>query len=359
MNKDITQTRSHLLGLWLPLLAVVITGILFSIALVFSWLLPHANHSEGIAWLIAGLSLTFLIAVILYLARINRQHKLDLDIMTHHFKTEMTKRLTIEDTRKKLEKALLQGQKLQAIGTLAGGIAHDFNNVLYAIIGYVEMAREDSTPNTPLHTNLGRVIAAAKRGQDLVGRILAFSRRQHAELAPISMRATINGVLDLLMPTIPASVIIHFEADGTDCTILGNQTQLHQVFVNIITNAVDAMEGEGTITLTLHHVPPTDWLGKQLSLNENKHYCQVSIRDTGHGMDAPTLERIFEPFFTTKEVGRGTGLGLSTVHAIIRHHHGEILAESQPGEGTTFTLLLPEYDAQDSEETHYGKDSTS
>jgi signal transduction histidine kinase len=259
---------------------------------------------------------------------------------------ELAARLKAEEVKQKLEIALLQGQKLQAIGTLAGGIAHDFNNILYAIKGYVEMAREDVAQDNLVYRNLGKVLEAAQRGQDLIARILAFGRRhQQAEFVPISIKAIIESILELIKPTIPASIAINLIGLSSDCLIAGNQTQLHQVIVNIIINAVDAMEGEGAVTISLNRILAHDDYLQQFPQITDAHYCKIEISDTGHGMTQNTMERIFEPFYTTKEVGKGTGLGLSTVHSIIKQHHGEITVTSQLGKGTIFTILLPEHPA--------------
>ena len=254
---------------------------------------------------------------------------------------EIAERMHAEESKQKLEVALLQGQKLQAIGTLAGGIAHDFNNLLYAIIGYTEIVREGEDKNSLKYKNLGKILEATQRGRDLIARILAFSRKQHHEFDILDLNETIEAVLSLLSPTIPASVSIRFEKED-HISITGNQTQIHQILVNIINNAVDAMEGEGTITIHTAHLPTNDPLLKQLTKTGEQKYCKLEISDTGHGMDQATMERVFEPFFTTKEVGKGSGLGLSIVHTIIKEHQGEILLTSQLGHGTTFTILLPE-----------------
>ncbi|MDX1901949.1 MAG: ATP-binding protein [Gammaproteobacteria bacterium] len=329
----------------LPCIFVAIIGLTFSCLIALY--LPAPDYPDSLVHLLLGILITLGLVFITYLARLNKQHRIDLTITEKHYQEEIAERLVIEESRQKLEKALLQGQKLQAIGTLAGGIAHDFNNVLYAIMGYVEMAREDVPADSVLHQNLSKVLDAAKRGQELVSRILAFSRRQHHEFKPIHMKETIEGVLALLLPTIPASIIIDYHPATEDSIILGNQTQLHQVIVNIITNAIDAMEGEGTITITVERISHDSAHVKHLTdAHQHTHYCKIKFKDTGHGMDAPTLERIFEPFFTTKEVGRGTGLGLSTVHTIVTEHKGDILVDSQPGHGATFTILLPEYNEQ-------------
>lgn len=288
-----------------------------------------------------GITISLLIATIIRITQLANERARSLNQMNEELKREISERVSAEETKQKLEIALLQGQKLQAIGTLAGGIAHDFNNILYAIIGFTQITRDDVAKDSLPYKNLGKVLEAATRGQELVARILAFSRRQQQKFDVIPMRSTIDAALSLLRPTIPASVLIRFDSEN-DAVILGNQTQLHQVLVNLITNAVDAMEGEGTIDITLSHVQPHDPLLYEFPESRAQHYCKIEITDTGHGMDQQTMERIFEPFYTTKEVGKGTGLGLSIVHSIIKEHEGEIAVRSKLGQGTTFIILLPE-----------------
>lgn len=294
---------------------------------------------------------TLLISILfIFVARllyVTKQRSLSLAQLNEDLQKETAEHLRTEEMRQNLEKALLQGQKLQAIGTLAGGIAHDFNNLLYAIIGYAEMAQEDVPKTSLLHKNLGKILEAAERGRDLIARILAFSRRQQHELKPIPLKSTIEGVLSLLKPTIPASVMIHFVTKlSGECLVMGNETQLHQVIVNIINNAVDAMDDEGTINIHLSLVLAHDTVLKQFPEISDGNYYKIEMSDTGHGMDKATVDRIFEPFFTTKAVGKGTGLGLATAHGIIKEHHGEILVHSRLGEGSTFTIFLPEYSVQ-------------
>jgi signal transduction histidine kinase len=354
MNREGSQTSAYRIQTWQPLIAIIAAGV--TVTFVLMLVNPHLPRlPQRLAYLISGFLLTAFLTILSAFLLLFRQYSNEYQNISRNFQKELAERQTASEMRQQLEKTMLQGQKLQAIGTLAGGIAHDFNNILYAIIGYIEMAIEDSPHDTPLYANLGKVLAAAKRGQDLVSGILAFSRSQHAELSPLSLRKTIEDVLGLLIPTIPAGVIIHFDRENPDCIVLGNQTSLHQVFINLINNAVDAMEGEGKITIRLERFSPDRSSPQEISstkslsgtrtvtLAENRHFCKITLSDTGYGMDAVTLERIFEPFFTTKEVGRGTGLGLSTVHAIIRNHKGKIIAASQPGAGSTFTIFLPEY----------------
>lgn len=338
----------------LPYLVIVI-GATLTLLLWYSLISTSFSDSFikiALPWvvLIACLAIVILCTAIAYLSQLIKERKATRTFMANEAKKELAERLKAETTKQKLEVALLQGQKLQAIGTLAGGIAHDFNNLLYAIKGFTEMSMEDIEENTLVHKNLGRVLEATQRAQDLVARILAFGRREQAfDMAPIYIQSIIEGILGLLIPTIPASVNINFIGLSKDCLVLGNQTQLHQVIVNIILNAVDAMEGEGTITIKLNHISADDDYLKQFPDISNTTYCKIEISDTGHGMDNSTMERIFEPFYTTKEVGRGTGLGLAMVHSIINQHQGKITVSSQLGRGTMFTILLPEQLASSSE----------
>lgn len=339
---------SNLNRSWLPYLVAVI-GITASLVL---WLIlregiqPYmAGHQERedihlLLVLVLGILVSLLMAVLVRFVQSAYSTSITLQKVNEDLKKNIAERIAAEESRQKLEVALLQGQKLQAMGTLAGGIAHDFNNILYAIIGYTEMTREDSDKDGLAYKNLGKVLDAAHKGQDLVSRILAFSRRQHHDFNPLPLKHTIEAALSLLTPAIPASVMIDFDA-AIDPVILGNQTQIHQVLVNLINNAVNAMDGEGSIRIHLTPVPKGDSVLKEFPDTLPQNYCRIEIADTGHGMDQNTMERIFEPFFTTKEVGKGTGLGLSIVHSIIKEHQGEITVSSQIGKGTTFTILLP------------------
>lgn len=363
-----TTTKNHYKDVgtnrWLP----YIIGVLGICGSILGWYILRQQEATTSSLnlltllpskitLVLGLLSSFLLAFLIRVILLSAEHKRLLQKVNEDFDQEVDDRIHAEETKQKLEKALLQGQKLQAIGTLAGGIAHDFNNILYAIIGYVDMACEDTPDDSIIYKNLKKVLEAAHRGQELISRILTFSRRHHHEFKVICLKETLEGVLDLLKPTIPASVIIQFiNKLPYECNILGNQTQLHQVIVNIINNSVDAMDGEGVVTIKLSHVFAKDELLTQLpKVTSNTNYCKIEITDTGHGMDQATMERMFEPFFTTKEVGKGTGLGMATVHAIIEEHQGEIIVNSQLGHGTTISILLPEHI---NKEIGNGKNST-
>lgn len=334
---------------WLP---YVVTGVGIFLSVWFWFILWTDIESyfeflhqsrDYLPWLVLlfGSSFSILLGALISTLQTARKHTAILYQTNEDLKREISERIHSEETRQKLEVALLQGQKLQAMGTLAGGIAHDFNNLLYAIIGYVEMARDDMEKDSLVYNNLGKVLEATHRGQELVSRILAFSRRQQHHFEVINLKSTIEAALSLLRPTIPASVMIDFDSP-LDIFILGNQTQIHQVLVNIINNAVDAMDGEGHIHINMSRIAHDDPYLKQFAAAKAKSYCKITLADSGHGMDQHTIDRIFEPFYTTKEVGKGTGLGLSIVHNIVKEHEGEISVTSQLGHGTTFTILLPE-----------------
>jgi signal transduction histidine kinase len=336
-------------------LPVIITGIGVILSVGVFFLLDYHIKAYNeyvdtlqpyLPWvaLIVGISISILVALVARMTQMAHFRTQSLNEMNENLKREINERVSAEETKQKLEIALLQGQKLQAMGNLAGGIAHDFNNLLYAIIGYVEMAREDVAKDTPVYANLGKVLEASHRGQELVSRILSFSRRQHHKFSPLNLKTTIEGVLSLLRPTIPTSVMINFDSQAAP-EILGNQTQLHQVLVNLINNAVDAMDGEGHIDIRLSELAANDPYLKQFPETKKQVYSKIEVQDSGHGMDQSTMERIFDPFFTTKEVGKGTGLGLSIVHGIVKEHAGEITVTSQLGHGTSFIILLPEHTA--------------
>jgi len=338
---------NHPPKVWLPYLVAAI-GALVSFTIwvilthdiIISQTTPLAAY-HPLALFVLGISITFIIAIVIKTAQLEHQRSILIKRMNDTLNKEIAERTNVGETKQKLEAALLQGQKLQAMGTLAGGIAHDFNNILYAIIGYGEMARDDVEKDSSSFNKLNKILEAAHRGQELIGRILAFSRHQHHHFTVINLKAAIDTALSLLRSTIPASVMI--ELSPVDVSILGNQTQIHQVLVNIINNAVDAMESEGLITIVMSIVMADDPYLKRFPDLTERNYCKIDIADTGHGIDQQSLERIFEPFFTTKEVGKGTGLGLSIVHTIIKDHQGEISVVSQLEQGSIFTLLLPVY----------------
>jgi PAS domain S-box-containing protein len=242
-----------------------------------------------------------------------------------------------------LEEQLRQAQKMEALGLLAGGVAHDFNNLLGAILGNAELARQDLDDAHPALESVREIVAAGHRGKDLAQRLLTFSRPQSAVLRPIALQSVVEEAVRLLRSTLPAGVQITLRCIARSTTILADASQLHQVIINLATNAWQAMEEErvGRIDFELDTCDVDDRLAAlHPGLTPGPHVL-LSVTDTGRGMDAATRERIFEPFFTTKPPGRGTGLGLSVVHGIVRTHGGAISVEGEPGRGATFRLYFP------------------
>lgn len=261
---------------------------------------------------------------------------------TRRLQREMLAREKAESARDQMKKAMMQSQKLEAIGTLAGGIAHNFNNLLYAIKGYVAMARQDVKPDTIIHQNLGKVLEASERGQELVNGILSFSRRDNADFEPVSINKIINSALDLLRSALPATIELDIDLKIQDEEKLkGNFTQLQQVFMNLIRNAVDAMDDKGVVKVTAVVESRKDYLKNLHPSLLCRPYFVVKVLDHGPGIKEAVLERIFEPFFTTKDIDKGTGLGLATVRSIVEEHEGVVIVQSEVGSGSCFMVLLP------------------
>ncbi len=242
---------------------------------------------------------------------------------------------------KHAEDSLRQAQKLESIGTLAGGIAHDFNNVLGGIMGYTEMSLQLTEKDSKLRRNLLKVLKATDRAKHLIDQILTFSRKTNSQKSIVSIRPLIKEALDLLRASIPSSVIIDVDLDRNTKPVLADPTKIHEVLLNLATNAVHAMHRKGTMTVRLYgHFLDRTTYGQTGEIAPGE-YTVIQVTDTGCGMDAATLSRAFEPFFTTKAVNEGTGMGLSVVLGVIRSLGGNILVESELGKGTTFKLFFP------------------
>ncbi|MGE0115288.1 MAG: MASE1 domain-containing protein [Steroidobacteraceae bacterium] len=255
---------------------------------------------------------------------------------------DITGRKLEETRRQSLEAQLRQAQKMEAIGTLAGGIAHDFNNILTAILGNAQLAAMDAGPDHPAMQSLQEIRKASMRARELVGKILAFSRQSPSRKQVLDLHMATAEVVQLLRATLPASVELTVHRAAAVPAVLADPTEFHQVLMNLCTNAWQAMADQvGRIALRLDSVlVEAESTCTHADLQPGR-YAQITVSDTGKGMDAATLERIFDPFFTTKEVGTGSGLGLSIVHGIVKNHQGAIRVISQPGEGTTVELHLP------------------
>lgn len=258
---------------------------------------------------------------------------------------DITERKRAEEEQRSLEEQLRQAQKLEAIGTLAGGIAHDFNNILGIILGYAEIASRNTQEGTPLREQLSEIINAGCRARDLTRQILTFSRRSEKERKPLQVSLIVKESLKLLRAALPSTIKIehgfHVQDDNWDM-ILADPTQIHQVLMNLCSNAAHAMrESGGSLRIFLSRTYlASDDPGKPADLQPG-HYVKLTVMDTGHGIDSETIERIFDPYFTTKIQGEGTGLGLAVVHGIVKSHDGAITLRSQAGSGTSFDIYFP------------------
>ncbi len=250
-------------------------------------------------------------------------------------------RKNIQKEKARLETRLRQAQRLEAIGTLAGGIAHDFNNILFPIIGYTEMLMGDMGNNSTCKPGLDAIYAAALRARDLVKQILTFSRHETGQLKLMKIQPVIKEALKLIRSTIPKTIEIHQDIDNACGPVKADPAQIHQIIMNLATNAFHAMEDTGGIlNVELRQVRLSRDEIMIHELGEGEYLC-LTVSDTGTGMDEETAERIFEPFFTTKEKGRGTGMGLSVVHGIVKRMKGAIRVYTEPGKGAMFNVYIP------------------
>ncbi|MBF0288444.1 MAG: response regulator [SAR324 cluster bacterium] len=253
----------------------------------------------------------------------------------------------IQTTRElqQTQQQLIQAQKMEALGVLAGGIAHEFNNLLFAISGYSEMIREDAAENSIILDNVEQIIKAGKRAKDLVQQILTFSRRSETTYKPVEVGALIKEALKLMRSTLPTTIDIQQEISIDEHVVLADPTQIHQIIMNLCSNASHAMMTKGGILkITLERIKISPDFATWHEIQEGT-YVKLGITDTGCGMDAEVADHIFEPFFTTKSPGQGTGMGLSVVHGSVKSHNGAITVQSKPEKGTTIEIFLPEIDS--------------
>jgi len=244
--------------------------------------------------------------------------------------------------QRELEEQLRQTSKMEAMGTLAGGIAHEFNNLLSAILGFTELTQLEVPEGSTTRANLQHVLEAGSRAKDLVQQILLFSRPSDATREPLSFAGVIRDVLTLLRASLPATIDLHLHINEATGTVLAHRTHIHQIVMNLGTNAGYAMrETGGSLTIAVDDVEVNaTFAGAHAGLRQGP-YVRCSVGDTGVGMPSDIMQHIFDPFFTTKEVGEGTGMGLAIVHGIVTSYSGAITVKSTPGNGTTFAIYLP------------------
>jgi PAS domain S-box-containing protein len=246
-----------------------------------------------------------------------------------------------EKERLELENRLQQAQKMESVGTLAGGIAHDFNNILFPILGYTEMLLEEVSEDNKLRDSLNKIYTGALRAKDLVKQILTFSRQENSELKLMNLQPVIKEALNLMRSTIPTTIDIKQDIQDGCGAVNADPTQIHQIIMNLTTNAYQAMqETGGELKVSLNAIK----LGEQDLINPDLKpgsYALLSVIDNGTGINKKSVEKIFDPFFTTKENGKGTGMGLSVVHGIVKSMNGAIGVDSEPGVGTEFNVYFP------------------
>jgi signal transduction histidine kinase/ActR/RegA family two-component response regulator len=256
--------------------------------------------------------------------------------------TDITQIKKLQEQKSRTEMKLVQAQKLEAIGTLAGGIAHDFNNILASVLGYTELLLEDVEKGTKVEDKLQGIYTAGNRAKDLVNQILTFARQTDEEIKPINVGRIAKEALKLLRASIPTTIEFRENLDS-DALINGNPTQVHQIFMNLCTNAAHAMEADGGILkVSLTDIAFTEPEAIAHEILSPGNYLKIEVSDTGTGIEPEVLSSIFEPYFTTKSAGEGTGLGLAMVHGIVSGYRGVITVESDPGRGTAFFIFLPQ-----------------
>ncbi len=243
--------------------------------------------------------------------------------------------------REKLEGQLRHTQRMEAVGTLAGGIAHDFNNLLLVILACSDMAAKELPPRSPAREKLEEIKTAARRGSDLVQQVLTFSRQEGHIRKPVPVHAIVNDALKLFCASLPSTAQITRRIDENSGTVMANASQIHQMIVNLVTNAYHATDkSNGVLEVKLESVSIEDATSAPAGLRPGG-YVKLSVVDSGCGMDETTMGRIFDPFFTTKEVGAGVGMGLAIVHGIVAGMEGAVRVRSAPGRGSVFEVFLP------------------
>jgi len=257
-------------------------------------------------------------------------------------KTEVRERKKAEAERESISRQVNQLQKMESLGTLAGGIAHDFNNILSGIIGYADLSLDDVSPDSRLGHNLYQIIQSGDRAKKLIQQILNFSRSNPVEKTPQYLTPIIREATDLLRAGMPATIFIKSTLVDDTEPVLADPTQIHEILMNLCTNAKQAMTDEKGCIEILHEEAyfTSDIAGRAGTVSPGR-YSVITVRDNGCGMDEKTLLRVFDPFFTTKAPGKGTGMGMAVLYGIVQNHGGTVTVESSPGTGTTFKVFLP------------------
>src|SRR4030095_6670559 len=258
---------------------------------------------------------------------------------------DVTEHRLAEAERSRLEERLQQAEKREAIGRFASGIVHDFSNILGGILAYGEMLFDDAAENTPRKRYAQNVLTAANRGRDLVDQILQYTRSQRGKHKPTDICTTVAETLELVRSSLPARITLCHAIPDAPLVMMGDPTQLHQVVMNLCSNAIHAMKTGGPLRVGVTPIETDAVLALSQGTLQPGSYVRVSVEDSGCGMDEATLGRSFEPFFTTKEFGHGTGLGLALVYAIVTDFEGAIDVKSVPDEGSTFSIYLPSVEA--------------
>jgi signal transduction histidine kinase/CheY-like chemotaxis protein len=319
-------------AMWPGVLLIVLQHIVFA-------LLQNGGH--GVHYFgeshVGVLKLGFHFGIALMQTAIASFWAYRLHLQTVH---DVAQRAELEYHRSR-EQLAQQAQKMEAVGQLAGGIAHDFNNLLTVISGHCQMMQAEVAPGSTLSDDLGQVRRSTDRAAALTRQLLAFGRRQLLQPKRLDINRVVSSVEPMLRRVITADIMVTVELDPRSCVVVADEGQLEQVIVNLAVNARDAMPRGGTLRLTTGSAR----LEMPLLLHDSNvprgDYVTLSVEDTGVGMDAATRSRVFEPFFTTKEIGKGTGLGLATVYAIVKQSQGYVTLASEPGVGSTFCVYLP------------------
>jgi len=348
-------------------IVTVILNVVILITLYFgappylpAWQIPHSDPLAKWLMFCGNLTLLSIISTLPAAFLLNRmtallkqektlnrqlaQESEDLQAINLQLEKAISDRTRTEAENKRLQTELVQAQKMDAMGTLAGGIAHDFNNILSAIIGYGQLIQADASQSVRSRQNIEKLLRAGDRARSLVQQILTFSRKVETSVKPLDLADSITDTLKMMRALIPSNIKLQKSLPGP-CMVMSSPTFIHQILMNLCTNAIHAMGADGgTLDISLAHVHPVAAEAAILKLTPG-HYARISVRDTGCGIAPHIMDRIFEPYFTTKDMGTGTGLGLSVVHGIVQSHGGTLTCRSNPGQGATFDIYIPQIES--------------